>query len=371
MILPLLLACTSADGDPDPAATDTHGTATDTADTGADTGGNDTADSDTTADTADSTDTADTDPVEEPCIDRILRGNGFFHEPDYLSASAVINDDCSGTNHQDITGIEHVVFVGDSITVGTPPNTPARFYRVQLATWLATTYGLTAPDSDWNGYDIVAGVGKLQDSGDFSVCAKWGARTDDLKKDNNQIADCIPEAVAGKTTLIVITVGGNDLFSLAEDYYAAVPAADLRAAIEEAVTDLRDAITWVTTDKVRFPGKVYVVFANLYEFTDGFGDVDACPGADFVGIHYDLGAPIIAELIAFEQVEHLKIATETQTDMIFLGEAFCGHGYNLSRADGRCYRDADAELWFDASCFHPNNAGHDAIAGLFQSTIEQ
>src|SRR5687768_18186447 len=39
---------------------------------------------------------------------------------------------CSGTNHQDIKDVEKLVFLGDSVTVGTPPTTPNDFYRMRL-----------------------------------------------------------------------------------------------------------------------------------------------------------------------------------------------------------------------------------------------
>ncbi len=249
----------------------------------------------------DSGDTAEPEP--ESCLDRLFAANGFSTVPDYLGTGATFNADCTGTNHQEIAEIERVVFLGDSVTVGSPPNTVEEFYRSELTNWLVARYGLIAPEYLWFWYDVFAGTGYMMNSGDFAVCAKWGARTD--------------------------------------------------------------------TDKERFPGKFYVVFANVYEFTDGFGDVDACPGADLAGYHYDLGSPIIQDLLASIQQEYLQIAADTQTDMIFLGEAFCGHGYNRDDTTGRCYRDPTAELWFDESCFHPNNTGHGEIATLFSRTIEQ
>src|SRR3990170_2334213 len=45
--------------------------------------------------------------------------------PDYDQFGTVVGAHCDGTNHQDIAGVDKVVFLGDSITEGTPPNTPA------------------------------------------------------------------------------------------------------------------------------------------------------------------------------------------------------------------------------------------------------
>jgi lysophospholipase L1-like esterase len=369
-----LFACTNAES-PKPGDSGLVDSATaldtadsvDTGDTDTDTGG-----TEETGDTAEPDDTADSgEPEPEDCHDRLALGNGFSVAPDYASVAATVNSSCTGTDHQNIEGVQRVVFLGDSVTVGTPPNTVERFYRNQVAAWAVSRWGLQEPDYLWGWYDVIAGTGYQMESGDFAVCAKFGGRTDDLMEDNNQIIDCIPEDKAGLTTLVVMTVGGNDLFALADDYYEGVPEADLIASTEKEMQNLRDAVTWITTDKTRFPGKMYVVFANMYEFTDGFGEVEACPGADLVGYHYDLSNAQIAERLAWMQGEMLSIAVDTETDMIFLGEAFCGHGYNADDASGRCYRGADSPLWFDESCFHPNNDGHDAIAGLFQSTIEE
>ncbi|MBL8974770.1 MAG: hypothetical protein JNK56_29510, partial [Myxococcales bacterium] len=48
---------------------------------------------------------------------------------DYAQFDPIIGSHCKGTNHQDITDIERVVFLGDSVTVGTPPTQGKDFYR--------------------------------------------------------------------------------------------------------------------------------------------------------------------------------------------------------------------------------------------------
>ncbi|GDX79756.1 hypothetical protein LBMAG42_15670 [Deltaproteobacteria bacterium] len=380
-MIPFMLALFACPDDAEPAdavagvdsaAADSGDTASvDTGDSSAGETG-ESVDSGDTAGSADSADTADSGEVEElTCLERLALGNGFPDTPDYFSVGATINTGCTGTDHQEIEGVERVVFLGDSVTVGTPPNTVESFYRNQVTAWAVAKWGLDAPEYLWGWYDVLNGTGYEMESGDFAVCAKYGGRTDDLVQDNDQVIDCIPEDKAGLTTLVVMTVGGNDLFSLADDYYEGIPDETLIASTEEEMQNLRDAVTWITTDKARFPGQMYVVFANLYEFTDGEGDVDACPGADFVGYHYDLANPSIEERIAWMQEEMLRIAVDTNTDMIFLGETFCGHGYNRADASNVCYRGPDTELYFDESCFHPNDAGHTALAGLFETTIEE
>ena len=323
------------------------------------------------------TDDSPTDDSGEPfvpetaldCFGDIFDGGEV---PDYDQYAPVMNAECAGTNHQDIVGVQRVVFVGDSITVGSPPTDPNDFYRVQLANALVSRFGLDAPDISWDWYDPFNGTTISQESGDFASCAKWGARTDDLMQDNDQVVDCLPEDQRDKTTLVVMTMGGNDLFNLAEGYNTGERSVEeLWAQVYDYMQLMRDAVEWMTGDPTRFPNGIYVVFANLYEFTDSLGDVASCPGAEAAGYNWDLAGPELVEMINWSQEEFMHIAVDTQTDMIFLGENFCGHGYNRDDATGRCYRAPDADLWFDLTCFHPNDLGHTAIADMFESVIEE
>ncbi|MEQ9323824.1 MAG: hypothetical protein RIF41_31965, partial [Polyangiaceae bacterium] len=50
--------------------------------------------------------------------------NPLMGGPDYDQFMPVVDSHCLGTDHQDITNVEHVVFLGDSVTVSTPPQLP-------------------------------------------------------------------------------------------------------------------------------------------------------------------------------------------------------------------------------------------------------
>ena len=77
-----------------------------------------------------------------------------------------------------------------------------------------------------------------------------------------------------------------------------------------------------------------------------------------------------AAAVVHFQERFMKIATDTKTDMIFLLEHFCGHGYRRNDPAGQCYRGPGAELWFDPTCIHPNPKGHERIADLFLKVID-
>lgn len=383
--LPLvaLLACA---GKPDSVVPST----TDTADSAAadDTAATDTSPPEDTApvdsepvhtgDTATDTALDDTgDPVveEDPPITFADCFADFVSDPslptpDYDAYGPVIGSHCQGTNHQDITGVQRVVFLGDSITVGTPPTSPDDFYRVIMARDLADEFGLEAPDPDWEWYNAFDGTTITRNSGDFWSCAKWGARTDDLIQDNDQVLDCFPVEDWDKTTLVVITMGGNDLFSLVEDDQDGVSESDMWASVYDWTELMREAVAWMK-DPGNWGAPVYVVFANTYEFTDGTGDIGACPSSALAGMDGWSIGETVQEMVVWANEDYMKTAVDYSADMIFMMEGFCGHGFNYDDPTNRCYRGAGTDLWFDLTCIHPNPEGHAGLAQMFEDVVHE
>ncbi len=310
----------------------------------------------------------DQGPTFETCFAEIGAGGG--EGPDYEQFDYTMGDHCYGTDHQDIQGIERVVFLGDSVTVGTPPAMDVDWYRNQLASELSARFGLDEPNWFWENVNLLDGESYVQDSGDFSTCAKWGARTDDLMRDNSQVESCLPEDQRDKTTLVVMTIGSNDLMSLTEGFNEGKSHDELWAETYEYMDLLRESVAWIK-EEGRFENGVYVVFANLYEYTDATGDMGSCPAANLAGFGDAITDPALEEMVLWAMEEYMSIAVDTQSDMLFLLETFCGHGYNHDDENGRCYRGADAELWFDLTCIHPNDIGHDVITDMFLSVVDQ
>ncbi|MBX3189865.1 MAG: SGNH/GDSL hydrolase family protein [Labilithrix sp.] len=268
---------------------------------------------------------------------------GTIPGPDYDKFKPTIAKSCAGTQHQKISGVEKLVFLGDSVTTGTPPTLPNDFYRSRVGGEVRKRFG--------------AGV-------EIADCSAWGARTDDYLEGKNQIASCFPSGGDAKKTLVVMTMGGNDIAAWAK---SKLSTAQATAEADIAADRLRAAIDWLK-EPARFPKGVYVVFANVYEYTDTSGDLLSCPAAALSGLSgtWPEGAPAVVHF----QERFMEIATQTKTDMIFLLEHFCGHGYKRGDATLQCYRGPGAELWFDATCTHPNPKGHKEIAGLFTKIID-
>lgn len=305
------------------------------------------------------------------CFDGLFSGE-LTAGPDYDQFGPIIGSHCMGTDHQRIERVERVVFVGDSVTVGTPPHDPAVYYRNVLAARLAARFGLTAPDFLWQQVNLIDGVGLVQESGDFAHCAKYGARTDDLLRDRTLLSDCVPEDKRHLRTLFVMTIGGNDVASITQDGLEPdADPAELWAETEEFVGLLRDAMRWIRAPG-RFPNGAWVVYANMFEFTDGTGDITACPAAGLAGFGAEWDDPtLLADMVVWANEQFLAIALEYGVDMVFMLEHFCGHGFNYDDPMSPCYRGPGTELWFDITCIHPNAAGHRAIADLFEAVVAE
>jgi len=306
-------------------------------------------------------------PTFEDCFADIL---GSEPGPNYAQFSPVLGQHCQGTNHQDIQGIERVVFLGDSVTVGTPPTADAEFYRSVLAKSLSQEFNLQAPDWSWEAVNIFDGTSLVRESGDFASCAKWGARADDLLRDNTQIDDCFPEDKRAKNTLVIMTVGGNDLSSITKGFIEGKSTEALWEQTREFMGLVDGAVDWLK-EPGKFPNGVSVIFTNLFEFTDGTGDVTACPVAGLAGFGAAVEDPALEDMVLWSMEEFMRIAVESQTDMLFLLESFCGHGFNHDDPNGRCYRGPGAENWFDLTCIHPNPAGHQVIADMFLDVVHE
>ncbi len=311
--------------------------------------------------------------------------------PDYEQFAMTAASHCWGTDHQDIAGVERVVFLGDSVTVGVPNfgidleawgwlpagagTAVAEFYRNVLVPELVARFGLEAPATDfwenWPGVDVINGTGAVMESGDFAICAKWGARNDDLIQDNTQIEDCIPPGERGKTTLVIMTSGGNDLASLTGDHIDGVDSATTWAKAELIAAQLRAAMEWFRVPD-RFPSGVFVVYGNMYEFTDATADTSSCAAAELAGFGQPPPDPdLLADQVIWIQEEYMSIAVDNGMDMIWMLEHFCGHGFRNDDPRSRCFRGIDTPRWFDLSCTHPNAAGHAAIANMFLSVVDE
>lgn len=270
--------------------------------------------------------------------------------PQYDVFDPVVPRHCAGTDAQDITHLDRVVFLGDSITTGTPPTPEGGFYR----TWLLQ--------------DLEADHGPLE----TQDCSGWGARVDDLLEDGDQLVRCLGESgVDDRATLVVFTIGGNDLFAFAQEVLAGASVDQVDLEVDDAAAKLDLALDWLADARAtRFPNGLYVTFGNVYEYTDGTGDMSVCPTAEILGFGGVL--PEMREAAVRINEAWVRLAVEHGFDVVFMLEHFCGHGFLAGDPTNECYRGPeDDEIWFDPSCIHPNPTGHHQLADLFHSVISE
>lgn len=268
-------------------------------------------------------------------------GPGKLVYVDYDKYGGKMNSTCAGTDHQDIQNPEKLVFLGDSITVGTPPTPGNQVYR-QLLTNLAK--------AQWPSIEVAS-------------CAVNGAQTDDFFAGDNQIPKCFP-AAEPKKTLVVITMGGNDIAAMAKDKLSFAAA---KAESDKVLVNMKKAVDWLKDPK-NFPNGSWVVFANVYEYTGLTADLSSCPTGGLAGLSgsWEVGTSALVQL----REGYMKIAVDAKADMIFLGEHFCGHGYKYNDTKSQCYIP-NSSNWFDLTCIHPTPAGHKEVADLFWKTISE
>ena len=282
--------------------------------------------------------------LKENCWPDLGNASGGF--PNYDPLGITPGHHCSGTNHQDIDAVEKVVFLGDSITAGTPPTPANQIYRAVLTESLKARFGEDLEVAD---------------------CSEFGARTDDYLRD--QIPRCFP-GIEPKRTLVITTMGGNDTFAAASDVLEGGGTGDALDTLNRAIAYQRDTMRWFRDNEdTVFPAGVFIIAGNVYEFTDATGDMSSCPLAETFG--FGGVVPELRDAYIYLNEAFVEIAVETRTDSIWMLESFCGHGFYAGDPTNECYRGADAEVWFDATCIHPNPAGHAAVAQMFLDVVAE
>jgi lysophospholipase L1-like esterase len=184
--------------------------------------------------------------------------------------------------------------------------------------------------------------------------------------DSDDLAAQVARAPANPsgTTLVIITIGGNDL---AYNFMALVDlqrlekvAAKVKSKLEQVFKHFRD--------RTRYPDGVTLVISNVYDFTDGMGSVpegvqlnEVCAVLKMALPEH--GASMVRSLEVFNRRMD-DFARQQNVLLLDLYAAFLGHGFNAGNKASKYYRPSDPSLWFQSDCIHPNAAGHAGIRAL-------
>jgi len=160
--------------------------------------------------------------------------------------------------------------------------------------------------------------------------------------------------------LIVITAGGNDLI---HNYGRTPPRpqamyggswteaqpwiASFEDRLERAVTNL----------PAHFPAGVQVFIANIYDPTDGVGDIE------------DAGLPAWPDgqriLAAYNEVIDRICKKHSFAHLVDMHELFLGHGLRCRKFWRKHYDGRDPHYWYFTNLEDPNERGYDALRRLF------
>lgn len=160
--------------------------------------------------------------------------------------------------------------------------------------------------------------------------------------------------------IVVLTTGGNDLI---HNYGRTPPreGAMFGASWDEAQPWIRNfdrrLETCIQTINTRFPGGCHIFLANIYDPTDGAGDINNEGLPDW----HD-GLRILA---AYNEVIRLCAERHPNVHRVDLHGAFLGHGIHCAQFWTKHYDSKDPHYWYFENLEDPNERGYDVIRRLF------
>ncbi len=107
----------------------------------------------------------------------------------------------------------------------------------------------------------------------------------------------------------------------------------------------------------RFPGGCHIFLANIYDPTDGVGDIKRAglpPWPDGLKI-----------LRAYNEMINRCTVAHPNVHIIDVHQAFLGHGIHCAEFWSRHYHARDPHYWYYYNLEDPNERGYDAIRRLF------
>jgi len=248
---------------------------------------------------------------------------------------------------------KHVLLgIGDSITAGFGA-TEGHGYLDLLVTNDVAVY------PEMKGRDLSAVLPTLS----LSTYAVSGSTSFEHLTDQVALIKPFPADVRG---IVVITSGGNDLIH----DYGRSPARDgamYGCTIEQARTwrpsfekRLRKLIEGVDH---RFPGGCDIFVANIYDPTDGVGDIH---NAHVMLPRWPDGEKA---LTLFNKTIADVCSSYPNVHLVDIHSQFLGHGIHCRNWRSPYYRRDDPHYWYYENLEDPNDRGYDAIRRIFLNEI--
>ena len=239
---------------------------------------------------------------------------------------------------------KRVIFLGDSITAGAGASNDDEDYASLLV-------NNTNAWPEWNGIDLSTRFPEIEVV-DVSEGGAWTGTL--LNRQLEYLEERLELPIEGET-LVVITVGGNDLQSVLLD------PSGVDERLEKTVDNWRQIAEYFL-DEQRFPDGSTLLMANVYEPTDAVGQVDDC--------FYGLNISILLPSLHSANTQLRELAESLGFSALDMRGTFLGHGFNHSDPSSPHYYEEDPTLWLANGCTHPNPRGHHEIRALFWRAID-
>ena len=239
-----------------------------------------------------------------------------------------------------------LVGIGDSVTAGFGARKGYSYFDRLIK---------NPPDefADLNGVCLSAVIPKLQ----FTNLAISGSTSaEHMGKELPRLA------TAGSNVLgiIIITTGGNDLIH----NYGRTPPRDQAmygASLEQAkpwIDDFDGRLdSMINEITARFPGGCQIFMANIYDPTDGIGDIKHTTLPDWPG-----GLKILS---AYNLNLQRCAQAHTNVHLVNMHDSFLGHGIHCAQFWTKHYDWKDPHYWYFINLEDPNERGYDALRRLF------
>jgi hypothetical protein len=170
----------------------------------------------------------------------------------------------------------------------------------------------------------------------------------------------LPVASSDTLGIVAITTGGNDLI---HNYGRTPPREEAMygatwAQAQPWIANFESRLRLILSEiESRFPGGCFIFLANVYDPTDGIGDIQR------TGLPaWEDGLKILQAYNGVVQ----KVADELpNVHLVDIHQAFLGHGIHCTRFWHHHYDRQDPHYWYHINLEDPNERGYDAIRRLF------
>lgn len=166
-------------------------------------------------------------------------------------------------------------------------------------------------------------------------------------------------------TVVLITLGGNDLI---HPYYCqprecAAFCATVAQATPWAARFKDRVAAQIAALRAEAPGVVTVLLANIYDPTDGVGDIQNAPGPTQLPAW-----PEGEQVLALYNQTLSQVAQENGATLVDMRSTMLGHGIHWNDS-ANPHHPANPAYWYCSNLEDPNDVGYQAIRAAFWQAL--